>query len=171
MPAKPSLKTHSYELLSPAVPEFPLICTGIRDSILFKELRIWLKQKPHFSIHFLFLEENSQLQQHVITLCGSAFCFYRDKDLYLSMKSSYKELKYVWTLLCCEELEMQTGSWILISLTWHKTKATAFAMRASVQIYLGLAVSRRWSCNFQELVNSAAICGCFSDASSYSFSM
>lgn len=87
------------------------------------------------------------------------------------MKSSYKELKYVWTLLFCEELEMQTGSWILIYLTWHKTKATAFAMRVSVQIYLGLAVSGRWSCNFQWLVNSAAIHGCFSDACSCSFSM
>lgn len=149
MTAKPSLKTHSHELLSPTVLEFPFICTGIRDSILFKEFRIWLKQKPRFSNHFLFLEENSQLQQHVITLCGSAFCFYRDKDLKLPTKSSYKELKYVWTLLFCEELEMQTGSWILISLTWHKTKATAFAMRVRVQIYLGLAVSRRWSCNFQ----------------------
>lgn len=59
------------------------------------------------------------------------------------MKSSYKELKYVWTLLFCEELEMQTVSQILISLTWHKPKATAFVMIASVQIYIGLAVSRR----------------------------
>lgn len=100
-----------------------------------------------FRTILLFLEENSQLQQHVITLCGSAFCFYHDKDLQLSMKRCYKELKYVWTLLLCEELEMQTGSWI--SLTWHKTKATAFAMRVSVQIYSGLPVSRRWSCNFQ----------------------
>lgn len=58
------------------------------------------------------------------------------------MKINYKELKYVWTLLFCEELEMQTGSQILTSLTWHKPKATAFVMIASVQIYLGLAVSR-----------------------------
>lgn len=65
------------------------------------------------------------------------------------MKSSYKELKYVWTLLFCEELEMQTASQILVSFTWHEAKAAAFVMIASVQIYMGLAVSRRWSCNFQ----------------------
>lgn len=59
------------------------------------------------------------------------------------MKSSYKELKYVWTLLFCEELEMQTASQILLSLTWHKPKATASIIVASVQIYIGLAVSRR----------------------------
>jgi len=59
------------------------------------------------------------------------------------MKSSYKELKYVWTLLFREELEMQTVSQILISLTWHKPEATEFVMIASVQVYIGLAASRR----------------------------
>lgn len=51
------------------------------------------------------------------------------------MKSSYKELRYVWTLLFCEELEMQTMSQILISLTWLKAAAITFVMIKCPNIY------------------------------------